>query len=174
MRSPKVSLLGGLFAHQPFRARVARRVLELVPDARIVEPRYDPAAGALLLAYREIGRGDPGVVGMSLLDALRGGLIVSVQAWRGSAIDDPQIIAAMSRCAQEGGAVAVRIEGEANLRAVRARVALPMIGLIKREYPGFEPYITPSLAEVARRDRFGRRNRRLRRHRAPPAPMAAG
>ena len=33
---------------------------------------------------------------MSLLDALRGGLIVSVQAWRGSAIDDPQIIAAMS------------------------------------------------------------------------------
>ncbi|MFY9631843.1 MAG: BadF/BadG/BcrA/BcrD ATPase family protein [Candidatus Cybelea sp.] len=59
MRSPKLSLLGGLFAHQPFRARVARRVLELVPDARIVDPRYDPAAGALLLAYREIGAAIP-------------------------------------------------------------------------------------------------------------------
>ncbi|HEY6486901.1 MAG TPA: N-acetylmannosamine-6-phosphate 2-epimerase [Candidatus Cybelea sp.] len=86
---------------------------------------------------------------MSLLDGLRGGLIVSVQAWRGSAIDDPQIIAAMARASQDGGSRAVRIEGEANLRAVRRRVALPMIGLIKREYPGFEPYITPSLAEVA-------------------------
>jgi N-acetylglucosamine kinase len=59
MRSPKVSLLGGVFAHPPFRARVARRVLELVPGARIVDPRYDPAAGALLLAYREIGRAIP-------------------------------------------------------------------------------------------------------------------
>ncbi|HEY2554858.1 MAG TPA: N-acetylmannosamine-6-phosphate 2-epimerase [Candidatus Cybelea sp.] len=86
---------------------------------------------------------------MSLLDGLRGGLIVSVQAWRGSAIDDPRIIAAMAHCSQDGGALAVRIEGDANLRAVRRRIALPMIGLIKREYPGFEPYITPSLAEVA-------------------------
>ncbi|HEY1881466.1 MAG TPA: N-acetylmannosamine-6-phosphate 2-epimerase [Candidatus Cybelea sp.] len=85
---------------------------------------------------------------MNLLDGLRGGLIVSVQAWRGSAIDDPQIIAAMARSSQDGGSRAVRIEGQANLRAVRSRIALPMIGLIKREYPGFEPYITPSLAEV--------------------------
>ena len=48
---------------------------------------------------------------MSLLDALRGGLIVSVQAWRGSALDDPLVIAAMARAAQDGGAVAVRIAG---------------------------------------------------------------
>ncbi|HEX4014996.1 MAG TPA: N-acetylmannosamine-6-phosphate 2-epimerase [Candidatus Cybelea sp.] len=85
---------------------------------------------------------------MSLLDSLRGGLIVSVQAWRNSAIDDPSFIAAMARSSQDGGAVAVRVQGEANLRAVRNRVALPMIGLIKREYSGFEPYITPTLAEV--------------------------
>jgi N-acylglucosamine-6-phosphate 2-epimerase len=85
---------------------------------------------------------------MSLLETLRGGLIVSVQAWRGSAIDDPHIIAAMTCAAQDGGAVGVRIEGIENLRAVRRRVALPIIGLIKREYPGFEPYITPTLSEV--------------------------
>jgi N-acylglucosamine-6-phosphate 2-epimerase len=83
-----------------------------------------------------------------LLDALRGGLIVSVQAWRGSALDEPAIIAAMARAAQEGGAVAVRIAGIEHLRAVRARVALPIVGLIKREYAGFEPYITPTLEEV--------------------------
>ena len=32
---------------------------------------------------------------------------------------------------------------------MRERVALPIVGLIKREYSGFEPYITPTLAEVA-------------------------
>lgn len=85
---------------------------------------------------------------MSLLDELRGGLIVSVQAWPGSALDDPHVIAAMARAAQEGDAVAVRVQGVANLRAVRARVELPIVGLIKREYPGFEPYITPTLEEV--------------------------
>jgi N-acylglucosamine-6-phosphate 2-epimerase len=86
---------------------------------------------------------------MTVFDALRGGLIVSVQAWPDSAIDDPRVIAAMARAAQDGGAVAVRIAGDANLRAVRQRVALPIIGLVKREYAGFEPYITPTLAEVA-------------------------
>jgi N-acylglucosamine-6-phosphate 2-epimerase len=85
---------------------------------------------------------------MSLLDGLRGGLIVSVQAWAGSAIDDPQVIAAMARAAQESGAVAVRVAGAAMLKAVRARVTMPIVGLIKREYAGFEPYITPTLDEV--------------------------
>jgi len=85
---------------------------------------------------------------VSLLATLRGGLIVSVQAWSGSAMDEPHVIAAMARAAQDGGAVALRVEGVADLQAVRARVALPIVGLIKREYAGFEPYITPTLGEV--------------------------
>jgi N-acylglucosamine-6-phosphate 2-epimerase len=85
---------------------------------------------------------------MSLLESLRGGLIVSVQAWEGSALDDPRVIAAMARAAQDGGAVGVRVQGVADLRAVRECIALPIVGLIKRTYPGFEPYITPTLAEV--------------------------
>jgi N-acylglucosamine-6-phosphate 2-epimerase len=86
---------------------------------------------------------------VSLLESLRGGLIVSVQAWEGSALDDPYVIAAIARAAQESGAVAVRIAGAEHLRGVRARVELPIIGLIKRRYPGFEPYITPTLEEVS-------------------------
>jgi len=85
---------------------------------------------------------------VSVLDRLRGGLIVSVQAWSGSAIDDPAVLAAMAAAAEANGAAGVRMQGAANLRAARARVRLPMIGIIKREYPGFEPYITPTLAEV--------------------------
>ena len=36
-----------------------------------------------------------------------------------------------------------------HLRAVRKRVEIPIVGLIKREYEGFAPYITPTLDEVA-------------------------
>jgi len=86
---------------------------------------------------------------VSVLDELRGGLIVSVQAWAGSALDDPHVIAAMARAAQEGDAVAVRVQGVENLRAVRSRVQVPIVGLIKRAYPGFEPYITPTPDEVS-------------------------
>ena len=57
---------------------------------------------------------------------LRGGLIVSVQAWPGSALDDPHVIAAMARAAQDSGAVAVRIAGRANIcAAVRAARGAP-------------------------------------------------
>jgi N-acylglucosamine-6-phosphate 2-epimerase len=86
---------------------------------------------------------------MSVLDTLRGGLIVSVQARKGSALDDPQVLAAMARAAQENGAAGVRIQGVGNLEAVRARVDVPIVGIIKREYEGFEPYITPTLREVS-------------------------
>jgi N-acylglucosamine-6-phosphate 2-epimerase len=85
----------------------------------------------------------------AILEGLRGGLIVSVQAWKGSAIDDPYVIAAMARAAADGGAVAVRVAGEEHIRAVRARMSLPIVGLVKREYDGFAPYITPTLDEVA-------------------------
>jgi N-acylglucosamine-6-phosphate 2-epimerase len=85
---------------------------------------------------------------MTLLEHLRGGLIVSVQARTGSALDDPHVIAAMAQAAQENGAAGVRIQGVRNLAAVRKRVNIPIAGIIKREYEGFEPYITPTIREV--------------------------
>jgi putative N-acetylmannosamine-6-phosphate epimerase len=86
---------------------------------------------------------------MSLLERLKGGLVVSVQARAGSALDDPYVLAAMARAAVDNGAAGVRIQGVENLRAVRARVDVPIVGIIKREYDGFEPYITPTLREVS-------------------------
>jgi|SRR5579884_648046 N-acylglucosamine-6-phosphate 2-epimerase len=85
---------------------------------------------------------------MSILDRLRGRLIVSVQAPAESALDDPHVLAAMARAAQDAGAAGVRIQGVANLRAVRQRVSVPIVGIIKRRYPGFEPYITPTADDV--------------------------
>ncbi len=86
---------------------------------------------------------------MISLASLRGGLIVSVQAKPGSALDDPAAIAALALAAQEGGAVGLRIQSAPHIRAVKARCTLPIVGLVKREYRGFEPYITPTLREVA-------------------------
>lgn len=78
----------------------------------------------------------------ALLEGLRGGLIVSCQAQAGSALDEPGIIAALARVAEAGGAVAVRIQGIENIKAVRRRVDIPVVGLLKRTYEGYEPYIT--------------------------------
>ncbi len=50
-----VALVGGTFADAAFRERVSERIREAVHGALIVPPRYEPAAGALLLAYRELG-----------------------------------------------------------------------------------------------------------------------
>lgn len=83
-----------------------------------------------------------------VLRQLHRGLIVSVQAPQGSALDDPAAIAAIAAAACEAGAAGVRIQSVAHLEAVRSRLTLPIVGLVKREYAGFEPYITPTLGEV--------------------------
>jgi N-acylglucosamine-6-phosphate 2-epimerase len=85
---------------------------------------------------------------MRVIDKLRGGLIVSVQAWEGSALNDPYVLAAIAQAAEANGAVGVRMQGVANIKAARRKLAIPIVGLIKRDYEGFQPYITPTLHEV--------------------------
>jgi len=82
-----------------------------------------------------------------VIERLRG-LIVSVQA-PGSLLDTPGTIALLARVAEANGAVAVRVQGGATIGAVKRAVAIPVIGLVKRAYAGFSPYITPTLREVA-------------------------
>jgi N-acylglucosamine-6-phosphate 2-epimerase len=84
-----------------------------------------------------------------VLEALRGGLIVSVQADADSVLNAPETIALLARCAAQNGAVGVRIEGEARIAAVRGAVPVAVIGILKRFHPGFEPYITTRFEEVA-------------------------
>lgn len=83
-----------------------------------------------------------------VLDRLRGGLVVSVQAPAGSPLDDPGAIAAMAAAAVAAGAAGLRVAGAAHLHAVRERLRVPVIGIVKRAYDGFEPYITPTLREA--------------------------
>lgn len=84
-----------------------------------------------------------------VLDALRGGLIVSVQVETTSVLNTPGTIALLARCAVANGAAGVRIEGSERIRAVRAAVDVPIVGLSKRAYTGFAPYITSTQQEIA-------------------------
>lgn len=77
-----------------------------------------------------------------------GGLIVSCQPVPGSPLDKPDIIAAMALAAEHAGAAGLRIEGIANLKAVRAVVSVPIIGIIKRDLPDFPVRITPWREDV--------------------------
>ena len=64
-------------------------------------------------------------------------------------LNTPETIALLARCAVQNGAAGVRIEGLARVHAVRAAVDVPVIGIIKYEHAGFEPYITSTRAEIA-------------------------
>jgi putative N-acetylmannosamine-6-phosphate epimerase len=79
----------------------------------------------------------------AILEQLRGGLIVSCQPVTGGPLDRPEIVAAFAQAALDGGARGLRIEGVANLRAVRRVTAAPVIGLIKADLPDSPVRITP-------------------------------
>lgn len=91
---------------------------------------------------------------MSLLENLdasiqqQGGLIVSCQPVPGSPLDKPDIVAAMALAAVQAGAVAVRIEGIENLKATRALISVPIIGIVKRDLTDSPVRITPYLEDV--------------------------
>lgn len=75
---------------------------------------------------------------------LRGGLIVSCQAAEDSPLHGPAFMAAMARAAELGGAVGIRANGPADIRAIKRSVGIPVIGIYKIRCPDSEPYITPT------------------------------
>jgi len=85
---------------------------------------------------------------VAVLERLRGGLIVSVQAERGSVLEAPATIALLAQCAVRNGALGVRIEGAANIAATAAVVKTPIVGIVKRRHQNFEPYITSTFGEI--------------------------
>jgi len=84
---------------------------------------------------------------MLQLQGLRHRLIVSCQAPAGSPLRDTAHMLAIARAALAGGASAIRAEGIDDVAAM-ASLPVPIIGLIKRDEPDSDVYITPSVADV--------------------------
>lgn len=78
-----------------------------------------------------------------VLERLRGGLVVSCQAYPGEPMLDPRTMTQVAQAAVTGGAVAIRGKGLDDLRQMRSAVDVPIIGLVKVGDTGV--YITPTL-----------------------------
>ncbi len=82
-----------------------------------------------------------------ILDALKGGLVVSCQALEGEPLHSSYIMSRMAAAAQEGGAAAIRANSPEDVEAVQKAVHLPVIALYKKEYTDSTVY-TPTMDEV--------------------------
>lgn len=76
------------------------------------------------------------------LERLRGGLIVSCQAYPGEAMRDPHTMAQVAAASLVGGASGIRLQGLDDIRAT-AHLPVPLVGLWKDG--DAEVFITPTL-----------------------------
>ncbi|STO54480.1 N-acetylmannosamine-6-P epimerase [Canicola haemoglobinophilus] len=83
-----------------------------------------------------------------VLEKIRYGLIASCQPVDDGPMDKPEIVAAMAAASIVGGAAGIRIEGIENLKAARAAVNAPIIGIVKRDLPDSPVRITPFLQDI--------------------------
>lgn len=83
-----------------------------------------------------------------LFENIKSGLIVSCQAESDSPFNNPDDVAKFAITAQMGGAVAIRTEGVAKAQAIRQKVALPLIGLVKSSFEDGFVRITGSEYDV--------------------------
>ncbi|SCL93138.1 N-acetylmannosamine-6-phosphate 2-epimerase [Sporanaerobacter sp. PP17-6a] len=80
-----------------------------------------------------------------LLDSMKKGLIVSCQVQRDDPIYTDDIAVKMAESAQWAGAVGIRANSPEQIRAIKEKVDLPMIGLYKIWHKDTDVFITPTL-----------------------------
>lgn len=83
-----------------------------------------------------------------ILNQIKGGLIVSCQALKTEPLYDSYIMSKMAWAAYLGGAVGIRANTVVDILAIKEKVDLPVIGIIKEEYEDSDVYITPTMKEV--------------------------
>lgn len=81
-------------------------------------------------------------------EELKGKLIVSCQALEDEPLFGSLVMGKMALAAKMGGAAAIRAQGTDDIAEIKKVTGLPVIGLIKKNYPDSDIYITPTMAET--------------------------
>ena len=101
------------------------------------------ATWSLPLSYRK-GKGGISMV----LDQIKGKVVVSCQALPEEPLHSSYIMSRMAVAAKQGGAAGIRAQSVEDINAIMVVCDLPMIGIIKRNYPDSDVYITASMKEI--------------------------
>lgn len=85
-----------------------------------------------------------------LLEDIRHSLIISCQALPGEPLycEEMSLMPFMAKAAQMAGSRCIRTSSARDVAAVKEATGLPVIGLIKRPYEGYDAYITPTMREI--------------------------
>ena len=75
-------------------------------------------------------------------------LIVSCQALPDEPLHSSFIMGRMAKAAKEGGACGIRANSREDIEEIKRYVALPIIGIVKKESADSPVYITPTMREV--------------------------
>lgn len=85
-----------------------------------------------------------------ILSATKGSMIISCQALPSEPlyVEEKSIMYLMARAAKMAGAKCIRTNSIRDVVAIKEETGLPVIGLIKQVYDGYDSYITPTMKEV--------------------------